>query len=259
LLLQHVLKRDHVYLVAHDEVFLTVEQAGKYEALLARAADREPIPYLVGQAPFFGHSFTVSPAVLIPRPETELLIEAILKKARERPFHQIADVGTGSGCIAITLARRLPEAQVSAIDISEKALAIAKRNARSQDLGGSIDFYQGHLLEPLPTRPDLVVANLPYVTDQEWTALDVGVKWYEPATALKGGPDGLDLVRQLLNQAKNRLAPDGIVYLEIGWRQGPAVERLARETFTSVQVEVKTDYAGHDRLVRITPAYQTTD
>ena len=250
LLLAHALGRDHAYLVAHDDETLTAAQAAAYAHLLARAAADEPVPYLIGHAPFYGHDFAVSPAVLIPRPETEQLVEAAIGWGRGRGALRAADVGTGSGCIAVTLARHLPAAAVVAIDVSAAALAVAAANV-ARLAPGRVALAQGDLLAAVAPGLDLIAANLPYVSRPEWTALPDGVKSYEPALALDGGTDGLDAIRALLPQAAERLRPGGLVLLEIGWRQGAAALALARDAFPAARVEVRPDFAGHDRLVAI--------
>jgi release factor glutamine methyltransferase len=249
LLLEHVLQTSHSYLVAHGDELLPADQERHYQRLLARAARREPVPYLTGSAPFYGREFMVNSAVLIPRPETELLVEAAAAWAGHRTALQVVDVGTGSGCIAVTLAQLLPQATIEATDISAEALEVARHNAEQHEVAGRIRFYQGHLLEPISEQPDLIVANLPYIADVEWTMVDDTVKWYEPAVALRGGPDGLEQIRALLAQATTRLAPAGAIFLEIGWQQGQAAQEIALAYFPSAQVQVKADYAGHDRLV----------
>jgi release factor glutamine methyltransferase len=253
LLLQHVLGSDHSYLIIHEQQSLTPDQEAHFRELLHRAAGQEPIPYLIGQAPFYGLDFAVSPAVLIPRPETELLLETAVQWATQagRPNPHIVDVGTGSGCLVILLARQLPEAKVEATDISAAALEIARANAQRYQLETRIHFHQGHLLEPVIGRPDLVVANLPYIADDEWTVVDDAVKWYEPGVALRGGPDGLDLIRQLLAQAAGKVNTGGAIMLEIGWHQGRAACRLAQSYFPLAQVELLPDFAGRDRVVRV--------
>lgn len=250
LLLGHALGCDHAYLAAHGDEALTAGQWADYAALLARAAAGEPIPYLVGHAPFFGLEFEVSPAVLIPRPETEGLVEVALAWARGRGAMRAVDVGTGSGCIAVTLARHLPEVAVAAVDVSAAPLAVARRNAE-RHAPGRVHLLRGDLLAALIPGFDLITANLPYVAGPEWTALPVGVQSYEPALALDGGPDGLDLIRALLPQAAGRLRPGGLLLLEIGWRQGAAVAGLARQAFPAARVEVRPDFAGHDRVVAV--------
>ena len=250
LLLAHVMGRDHAYLVAHDDEALTPAQAAAYDQLLARAAADEPIPYLIGHAPFYGQEFAVSPAVLIPRPETEQLVDTAIGWARGRGALRVADVGTGSGCIAITLARHLPAVAVAAVDVSAAALAVARANA-ARLAPGRVALVRGDLLAAFAPGLDLIAANLPYVTRQEWTALPDGVKSYEPALALDGGTDGLDAIRALLPQAAGRLRPGGLMLLEIGWRQGEAVVALAQAALPTARVAVRPDFAGHDRLVVI--------
>jgi release factor glutamine methyltransferase len=256
LLLQHILGVSHSYLIAHEDERLTAAQAQHYHTLVGRARQKEPIPYLIGQAPFYGLDFLVTPAVLIPRPETEQLVAAALAWAAERLAFGldkplcVVDVGTGSGCIAVALARHLPQARIDAVDISADALAVARQNARRL-APGRVLFHQGHLLAPIQHRLDLITANLPYVGDEEWTTLDDGVKLYEPVLALKGGPGGLELVRDLLQQAMSSLNTGGAIFLEVGWQQGPAGRQLAQSYFLEAQIEVIPDHAGHDRIVAI--------
>ena len=250
LLLAHVLRRDHAYLIAHGDESLGAEAETDYEQLLTRAAADEPIPYLIGHAPFMGLDFVVSPAVLIPRPETEQLVETAVAWGRERRPIRIVDVGTGSGCIAVSLARGLPEAAVIAVDVSAGALAVAAINA-TPHAPGRIDFAQADLLSALSPGFDLIAANLPYIAGHEWPTLPIGVKSYEPTMALWGGADGLSLIRELLPQAAARLRPGGLALLEIGWQQGEAVAGLARASFPEAEVSVLADFAGHDRIVMI--------
>ena len=250
LLLEHILKVGHGYLVSHGETPLTSAQEVEYRQLIRRAVQNEPIPYLVGRAPFYGLDFAVNPAVLIPRPETEQLVDLAIAWAGKRPSPRIVDVGTGSGCIPVLLARHLRQADIEATDVSAEALVVARQNA-ARLAPGRIRFHLGHLLEPIVESVDLITANLPYVTEAEWTMLDDGVKSYEPAVALIGGADGLDLIRQLLQQATEKLNPNGAILLEIGWGQGTAVRQLAQAAFPAAQVAVLPDIAGHDRIVAI--------
>jgi release factor glutamine methyltransferase len=251
LLLEHSLAVSHSYLLAHDAEELPAAAAVAYQELLERAAQKEPIPYLIGRAPFYGRDFWVTPAALIPRPETEQLVEVAAGWATGRGLVRVVDVGTGSGCIAITLAHLLPAAEIEATDNSVAALAVAQENARRHGVADRIHFHHGHLLDPLEQAPDLVVANLPYIASHEWTALDDGVKSFEPAEALLGGPDGLALIGELMQQAAARLVPTGALCLEIGWRQGPAAAALARAHFPDTMIEVLQDFAGHDRIVAV--------
>ena len=255
LLLEHVLQQKHAYLVAHADEELTNNQEIQYKALIGQATRREPIPYLTGSAPFYGRDFQVSPAVLIPRPETEHLVEAALVWVKEmHPENEalhIVDVGTGSGCIAITLALHLPGARIDACDISPAALEVACQNALVHQVEGRVQFHQGSLLDLITGEVDLFVANLPYVADHEWTEVGDGVKLYEPDIALRGGYDGLNLIKLLLDQAAKRLAPGGAIFLEIGWQQGAAVQSLAQSQFPTAKINVLKDYAGLDRIVEI--------
>ena len=250
LLLQYVLHVEHSYLIAHGDETLTKLQASDYAALLARARAKEPVPYITGNAPFYGFDIHVNPAVLIPRPETEELVGRAVSWVGPRSGLRVVDVGTGSGCIAIALARHLPPTILLASDLSLKAIQVARLNAQKL-AKQSITFVQSDLLAALGGPFDLIVANLPYVADDEWTIIDDGVKWYEPSLALSGGEDGLDLFRALLRQAAVRLRPGGAVFLEIGWRQGSAVRQLAGDFFPLADIKVFTDLTGQDRIVQI--------
>lgn len=250
LLLEHVLGRDHAYLIAHDDDPLSAAALATYRGLLDRAASHEPIPYLIGSAPFMGLDFTVSHDVLIPRPETEQLVEQAITWAQGRGSIRAVDVGTGSGCIAVSLARGLPQAVVTAVDLSAAALAVAAINGR-RHTPGRVLFVQGDLLAAFAPGLHLIVANLPYVAGHEWPTLPIGVKSYEPALALNGGADGLDHYRNLLPQAAGRLRSGGLVLLEIGWRQGEAVVELARQSWPRADIRLWTDFSGHDRIVSV--------
>lgn len=253
LLLAFALGKSQSYVLAHGEETLAAATLATYLTHLHRAEQGEPIPYILGTAPFFDFTLKVTPAVLIPRPETEQLVEMAVKWIRQHnwPGLRVVDVGTGSGCIAIALARRLPQLQVNAVDLSHSALELAKENAIQCGVGGQITFYWGSLLEPIPGQLDLLVANLPYVLDEEWTCLDDGVKSYEPALALRGGVDGLDVIRALLVQAQTKLAQSGAIFLEIGWQQGAAAAALAQQFFPHASVSCRHDYAGKDRFIVI--------
>ena len=250
LLLEHVLQAGHSFIVAYGEKDLAPDQELRYRQLIERAGQQEPIPYITGTAPFYGLDFCVNSSVLIPRPETEQLVEHALYWANTRGQIEAVDVGTGSGCVAVSLARQLPHASISATDISSGALAVARKNAERL-VPGRIRFYEGNLLMPVPVLADLIIANLPYVTSQEWTMVDDGVKWYEPMIALNGGSDGLDLISELLQQAMSRLRPGGAIFLEIGWQQGQAVLQLAGNQFPAADIDLIADYAGLDRIVTI--------
>lgn len=251
ILLQHVLSAGHAYIAAHPEQALMPAQEEEFRAFVTRAEKLEPIPYITGKATFYGLDFAVTPDVLIPRPETEHLVDEAMAWAQEHAAPFIVDVGTGSGCIAVLLARRLPQGHIVAVDVSRAALDVARRNVQRHHVAQRIDLRQGMLLDGIEQPIDLIVANLPYISDPEWTVVDDAVKWYEPVTALRGGPDGLDLIRRLLQQARMHLRPGGAIFLEIGWRQGDAAREMAQTFFPEAQITVKPDYAGRDRLVTI--------
>lgn len=255
LLLAHLLGVTRAALWAWPERRLKPKELTRYREMIARRAGREPLAYIVGQREFFGLAFVVSPAVLIPRPETELLVEHALRLARrlEKP-PQIADVGAGSGALAVALAVHLPQATVYALDASTEALALVAENARRHGVGERVHCLPGDLLSPLPGPVDLIVANLPYVATAEWEGLAPEIRLYEPRTALDGGPDGLALIRRLLATAAPYLRPGGWLLLEIGAGQGAAVTALASYHFPQGQVQLYQDYAGLDRLVIISTA-----
>ncbi len=254
MLLAHILGTERVTLLAHPERTLEAGQRARFEALVSRAAQGYPVAYLVGKRAFYRHEFAVTPDVLIPRPETEHLVEAALAWAGAiDPRGQgltLVDVGTGSGAIAISLARALPAAEVYATDISPAALAVARYNAVT--LGVTrIHFLLSDLLAALPpeVRPDLVAANLPYIPAAELDGL--AVARHEPRLALDGGLDGLDPIRRLLAQLTGRMAARCCLLLEIGAGQGAAVSALCAGAFPSAMVRVIHDYAGHDRVVEV--------
>jgi release factor glutamine methyltransferase len=256
LLLQHLLKLTHSQLIARNNQPLTSNQQQTFQKLIIRAQQQEPIPYIIGQAPFFDFDLQVSPSVLIPRPETEELVTLAVdwvKESGAETAHtalRAVDVGTGSGCIGIALARYLPQLQLTAVDISSDALTIAQQNGERL-APNRIQFQQSDLLQAIDPPIDLIVANLPYVTSGEWQELADGVKLYEPALALDGGAEGLDLIQRLLRQATSKLRPGGAIFLEIGWRQGKAVQDLARSFFPQADIAVLPDFAGHERMVKI--------
>ncbi len=232
---------------------LSAAQASAYSQWVARRCQREPLPYIVGHAAFYDLDLAVTPAVLIPRPETELLVELALAHASQRGLSSptVVDVGTGSGAVAIALARALPAARVMASDVSSEALRVAAANACRHGVMGRIGLWQGDLLAACRGPVDLLIANLPYVRRDERAQLEPEVAVYEPWLALDGGPDGLDLVRRLLGQAAGLLAAGGLALLEIGASQGAAAVAAARAAFPASDVSLRQDYAGLDRVVVI--------
>jgi release factor glutamine methyltransferase len=251
-LLANILRKPRSWLAAHPEARLDREPAAALEAYVQRLERGEPLPYVLGEWEFFGLAFSLTPDVLIPRPETELLVERALSWLRTRYGKvSVLDVGTGSGCIAIALAVNLPEIQVVATDISSAALDVARRNAKKLHVADRITFLEADLF-PNPLLPNpysLIVANLPYIPTA--TLHGLPIFGCEPSLALDGGADGLTLIRRLLAQAPARLAPGGMMLLEIEASQGSAAKALAREAFPQAAVKIHQDLVGHDRLIEI--------
>ncbi len=250
LLLAHLLQRARPYLLAHPEASLTPEQAATYAAHIARRAGGEPLPYITGRVEFYGLDFTVTPAVLIPRPETELLVEEALVWLQDHPQATAADIGAGSGCIAVTLAVQTPALRLIATDCSLAALSVARANAERHGVAVRITFLEGDLLAPLLAPVELLVSNPPYVAEDEWDALPSSVR-REPRAALLAGPEGLDALRRLLGQAPEFLRSGGLLLIEIGERQGTAARALAQAAFPHADVRILTDLAGKERLLRV--------
>ncbi|MBI4297837.1 MAG: peptide chain release factor N(5)-glutamine methyltransferase [Chloroflexi bacterium] len=253
LLLAHALgvARVELYLQLHKGLATEVEQA--FLHLLERRLKGEPSAYILGWREFYGLEFSVDPRVLIPRPETETLVEAALAwlKGNRLDDGPVADVGTGCGAVAIALARAMPRLQVYAIDVSPGALEMADLNSRHHGVEEQVRLLQGDMLGPLPYPVPLIVANLPYVSDAEYPALPREVRDFEPAAALRGGPDGLDPLRRLLAQATGRLSPGGALMAEIGHGQGKRAVSLARKAFPPAEISVLPDLAGMGRVLQV--------
>jgi release factor glutamine methyltransferase len=225
LILAHVLGCDPTALLTHPERTLSTKETEQFETLLKRRLASEPVQYLTGTQEFFGLLFEVSPDVLIPRPETEHLVEAVLERFDRDANLRIVDVGTGSGAIAVALAHALPRSQVTAVDFSPKALEVARRNADRHAVMDRMSFLQSDLLAAAePTQFDVVVSNPPYVADGE--VLEPQVASYEPRSALYAGPTGLEVYERLIPQASTILKPRGWLMMEIGYGQRPALEAL---------------------------------
>lgn len=266
-LLSRILGKTKTWLLAHPEAQPTPQQAAALEQATRRIENGEPLPYVLGNWEFYGLDFYVSPDALIPRPETELLIDLALAFARTQPTlepaFRLIDIGTGSGVIPITLATRLPNAQIHATDISPAALAIARKNAKKHGLEGRIKFCEADLFDPRcairdtrkPNTEDrispfhLITSNPPYIPTT--TLRELPIYGREPTLALDGGPDGLTVIRRLLGQSKRYLAPGGTLLLEIEYRQGAQATALARENFPDASIQIHKDLAGLDRVLAV--------
>ncbi len=254
-LLAHVTGKNRAWVLAHPEMRLTPEQEAALEAAGRQLQAGVPLPYILGHWEFFGLDFDVSPDVLIPRPETELLIETALAWARTHsplnPVYRFIDIGTGSGIIPVTLAVHLPSAEIIATDISPAALLVARRNAAKHSVNGRIRFLEADLLPEDIQRSkfDVLTANLPYIPTETLQTLEIYGR--EPTLALDGGPDGLQLISRLLDQITARAVSARLILLEIEYRQGAAVSALARQHFPTAEIHIKKDLAGQDRLAVI--------
>ncbi|HZU76684.1 MAG TPA: peptide chain release factor N(5)-glutamine methyltransferase [Dehalococcoidia bacterium] len=251
LLLRHVLGLDKTCFYLRLSEPLTERQQRAFLELLAQRRAHKPAAYIVGQRAFYDLELRVGPGVLIPRPETELVVEHCLALLRERvAAHgsaRFVDVGTGSGAIALVIAKHLPAVEVLAVDQSPEALVIAGYNARLLRLSGRVRFAQSDLLDAVREPVDVVAANLPYVPTAEWEQLPPEIREHEPRAALDGGPDGLDVIRRLFAQLPGCMRPGGAAVLEIGHGQGAAVQELARE-LAGVPAAIEPDLAGRDRI-----------
>lgn len=253
LLLAHILGRDRTWLLAHGDALLAPGASARFEHLVSRRALGVPVAYLTGEVWFYGMRFEITRDVLVPRPETESLVERTLAAMRLRPAGssarlRICDVGTGSGAIAVALARNLPDAWVEAIDISAAALEVAMRNIATHGVAGRVRCTLGDVLEGADGVFDCIVANLPYVPGAEIPGPPDPLA-FEPRAALDGGPDGLTLYRRLLRRVPDRLAADGLLVLEAAPPTIAALAELARSALPAARVEVVADAGGLRRLV----------
>jgi release factor glutamine methyltransferase len=249
-LLGHIMERPRAWLVSHPDSQLDAKERSGVTLALKEAAAGMPLPYLVGHQEFFGLDFHVNRNVLIPRPETELLVELALMWLKAHPGRRVAaDIGTGSGCIAISLAVNLPDLIVYACDISRGALSVAEQNVRQHQVGDRVHIECGDLMGALPRAVDVLCANLPYIPSSTLEGLPIAR--YEPPRAGDGGMDGLVFIRRLLTQTPGWVRPGGLIVLEIEEGQGPAVISLAGEGFPDASIKIHPDLAGLDRVLSI--------
>ena len=254
-LLMHTLEIDRVKLYIDIDSELTLQQYTEYFSLVQRRIKGEPSAYITGKREFYGLNFFVNQHVLIPRPETELLVEKAINLARERSYRTIVDVGTGSGTVAVCLALNLPEAVIYATDISASALKVAFSNCKKYYLEDRITLLQGNLLEPLPEQVDMIVGNLPYVRYAD--IRQVNTASYEPETALNGGEDGLDYIISVVGQSVSKLLRCGSILLEVGQGQGRAASRQLKGIYPYGEVDIYRDLAGIERVVSLSLPQQT--
>ncbi len=256
-LICHVLDLPSSALYTNSECLLPEEAFTRFEALLTRRLAHEPAAYITGYKEFYGIQFFVDRNVLIPRPETELLVDEALRacaaiRGRMNRAVSVADIGTGSGAIAISLALHATDLELYAVDRSGEALSTARKNARAHMVERNISFLQGDLLSPLPVMPDVVVANLPYVADSAIPGLAPEIYLHEPHLALRGGERGLDLIEKMLSELGLSNMPPAIVLLEIGADHRVEISSLVKRMLPNARFEFIKDGYGYDRVVRIT-------
>jgi len=255
LLLAHALTTDRTHLYQRLREALPDDAARAFEALLQRRLAHEPTAYIIGRKEFYGLDFEVTSAAIIPRPETETLVELVLEFSGTREAEhetRVVDVGVGCGAIAVALAVNLSQAGIIATDVSPEALALARRNAERHAVGARIRFLEGDLLSPLrgPHAPvNVIAANLPYVRTGDFEAAPAEIRQHEPRLGLDGGPDGLRIIERLLRQAPARLKPSGALFVEIGEEQGDAARALALASFPQARIEVERDLSALDRVL----------
>jgi release factor glutamine methyltransferase len=258
LLLAHALGVSRAQLFARLAGELPSTQRTAFEALLRRRLAHEPLAYITGHREFYGIDLLCSPAALIPRPETELLVDLALQWVEGQGSRVkapvIVDVGTGSGAIAIAIAANAPRTRVVAIDTSAEALELATTNAERVGVVDRVMFVQGSLLEPLRGQANVIVANLPYIPDDVYASLPAEIRDHEPEAALRAGPRGTELIESFLTQSGDALAPGGLLVAEHAWDQGEALRETAAAIFTDMRIETRRDMSRLDRalVVRLT-------
>ena len=255
ILLRHALDWSRSQLYADWDQDISRDAWYSYSRLLERRLEGEPSAYITAHREFYGLDFRVDNRVLIPRPESELLVEQVIGYLTHYCGSSspvlIADIGTGSGALAIALAKNIPNAFVYATDVSKEALEVADINARNHDAADRVSLLHGDLLEPLHHLVDVIVSNPPYVTRGDYEVLSREIREYEPAIAIDGGPDGLDVIYRLLNQVQSKLKTGGALFMEIGYDQGQRVETLAKTLFPQAQIGLTEDMSGIDRVLTV--------
>ena len=236
--------------ISNPEFVLSTAEETMLDSLLSRLLSGEPLPYITGKQEFFGFDFKVTSDVLIPRPETEMLVEYALGWLQKRGGRNlVADVGTGSGCIAVSIGNNLPTAKIIGTDFSNNALQISRVNIKRHELDGQINLVQTDLLAGLQVQFDCICANLPYIPSD--TLSELSVRKFEPISALDGGRDGLRHIKPLLYQSKTRVKPDGLILLEIEATQSHSVIDLAATVFPAASIRIHSDLSGLPRLIQV--------
>lgn len=249
LLLRSVLRKDHAFLISHSEVGLTSDEAAAFDEAIRRRAAGEPCQYINRKQEFFGLEFTVTPDVLIPRPETEILVEAAIRHYVSAGHLRFLEVGVGSGCISIAILRELKNAEAIAVDISPNALTVAAANAENLGVKERLDLRLSDLFQDVPERDfDFIVSNPPYVPDTELASLQREVRDFEPHIALSGGPDGLRLIRRIVEFSPPLLKSSGRMFLEIGWDQKERVTEALKKRGWTID-EALFDLQGIPRIL----------
>lgn len=254
-LLSHIVGRDRAWLITHTNDRLDNERRALFEGWIDRRTRREPLQYILGNQEFWGLEFDVTPDVLIPRPETELVVESAVKTVKSADSQTtIVDLCTGSGCIAISLAKELGDTRIFAVDTSSRALAIARGNARKHGVSDRIRFLEGDLFEPLGEldlrdRVDVITANPPYIRSDDLSQLQPEVRDYEPEIALKAGPDGTEVQHRIIENASGFLKKNRVLIMEMGMGQAQALKTIAEKTGSYAAIRILKDLAGIERVI----------
>lgn len=248
-LLGHLLNKERIYLYVHFDEPLQKEELAAYREMIKKRVAHVPVAYIIGEREFMGLMFKVTPATLVPRPDTEILVQKAIDLLKDRGEVHFADIGTGSGAICLSVLHFVPEATAETVDISAEARAVAEENAQNLDVSDRIEFHTGDLLAPLKGSYDAILSNPPYIPEKDIAGLEPEVKNNEPLSALAGGTDGLDFYRRLAQEAPKMLKPGGFLALEVGIDEAQRVEALCRENELTERTEIIKDYAGIDRVV----------
>jgi len=247
-LLAFVLAKTAVFLIAHPEYVLTDEDQARYQDILRRRSGREPFHYIIGRKEFYGLDFHVEPGVLIPRPETELLVESVVRTLGPMTHPKFLEIGVGSGCISVSVLFNLPTANAVAVDLSERAISVSAANAHRHHVGDRLRLIRGDIFDGVSENFDLIVSNPPYIPDLDLASLQPEVSKFEPHEALFGGQDGLSIIRRIINGAPRFLKPGGSITLEIGFGQADAVAEMFRQSVWS-NADFIQDLQGINRIV----------